>query len=77
LANTFQTNSLERFPQAIEKAQQALAACKNILDNPKKPTYNYSNQGFIVLLIAIGLGLAIAFGIILNIYKKFIFSRKN
>jgi hypothetical protein len=62
---------------AIEKAQEALAACKNILDNPRQPAYTRNNQGFIVLLIAIGLGLAIVLGILLNIYKKFIFSRNK
>jgi hypothetical protein len=62
---------------AIEKAQEALAACKNILDNPRKPTYTRNNQGFIVLFIAIGLGLAIVLGILLNVYKRVMFSRKR
>jgi hypothetical protein len=62
---------------AIEKAQEALVACKNILDNPSRPTYSSNNQGFIVLLIAIGLGLAIVLGILLNVYKRVMFSRRR
>jgi hypothetical protein len=54
---------------AIEKAQEALAACKNILDNPRKPIYNKINQSTILTYLGVAILVAILFGAIFNLYK--------
>jgi hypothetical protein len=54
---------------AIEKAQEALVACKNILDNPKKPIYNKINQNTIITYLGVAILVAILFGAIFNLYK--------
>jgi len=57
------------------KAQEALDACKKILEGPKNPIYSPFQKNNTLLYVGIAIGLAILFGIIFNLYKLWRFGK--
>jgi hypothetical protein len=60
---------------ALQKANQAVAACKSYLESPLKPIITQKQYDKIPLYLGIGITVAILFGIIFNLYISYRFKR--
>ena len=60
---------------ALQKANQAVEACKSYLESPLKPIVTQKQYDKIPLYLGIGITAAILFGIIFNLYRSYRFKR--
>ena len=70
------------YQEAIEKSQEAVEACKEILTGPKRPSYPeipslLGDKNRIIWYVVIGSAAAIILGILINIARKIAFRRKK
>lgn len=61
---------------ALQKANQAVEACKSYLESPLKPIVSQKQYDKIPLYLGIGIASAILLGIVFNVYRSYVFRRK-
>ena len=61
---------------ALQKANQAVEACKSYLESPLKPVISQKQYDRIPLYLGIGIAGAILLRIVFNVYRSYVFRRK-
>ena len=61
---------------ALQKANQAVEACKGYLESPLKPIVTQKQYDKIPLYLGAGIAGAILLGIIFNVYRSYVFKRR-
>jgi len=61
---------------ALQKANQAVEACKNYIESPLKPIVSQKQYDAIPFYLGIGITSAIVIGIVFNLYRSYVFKRR-
>jgi len=62
---------------ALQKANQAVEACKSYIESPLKPIEAKKQYDKVPVYLGIGISAAILFGVILNLYRKYIYQKRR
>jgi hypothetical protein len=68
-----------KYDEAMELSRKAVEACKEMLEGPKKDAYlkdELSTGTKIIIYLAVGLFVAILFGVLFNLIRKIIFNKR-